>query len=192
VLLPELLFLVLFATALGALIYAAVAAVRRRTGQATSIVTRTVVLAAVYVGLVYLAAAVSGPKAVPLGRTNCNDDWCFAVVRVDRVVTGTTVRYEVTMRLSSRARRRVQRELGARDVYLVDLDWRRFDPVPSPSRVPLSSRLEPGQALLVQRSFAVPAGAGPMALKIDRRDFPFCVIIGECDAFHAGTRFLLE
>ena len=150
------------------------------------------VLAAVYVGLVYLAAAVTGPKVVPLGRANCNDDWCFAVVRVDRVVSGPTVRYEVTMRLSSRARRQVQRELGARDVYLVDLDGRRFHPVPGSSQVPLSSRLEPGQALLAQRSFTLPAGAGPMALMIERHDFPFCVIIGECDAFHAGTRFLLE
>ncbi len=191
-LLAELLFLVLFATAAGALIYAAVAALRGRTGQATSIVIRTAVLAAVYVGLVYLAAAVSGPKVVPLGRANCNDDWCFAVVRVDRVVSGATVRCEVTMRLSSRAQRRVQRELGARDVYLVDLDWRRFDPLPGSSKVPLSSRLEPGHAVLAQRAFTVPAGAGPMSLMIDRHDFPFCVIIGECDAFHAGTRFLLE
>ncbi len=191
-LLPELLFLVLFAAAAWALIYAAVAAVRGRTRQATSIVIRTVVLAAVYVGLVYLAAAVTGSKVVPLGRTNCNDDWCFAVVRVDRVVSGATVRYEVTMRLSSRAQRRVQRELGARDVYLVDLDWRRFDPVPGFSKVPLNSPLQPDQVLLAQRSFTVPAGAGPMALMIDRHDFPFCVIIGECDAFHAGTRFLLE
>ena len=191
-LLPDLLFLVLFATAIGALVFAAIAAVRGRTGQAASIVIRTAVLAAVYVGLVYLAAAVTGPKVVPLGRANCNDDWCFAVVRVDRVVSGPTVRYEVTMRLSSRARRQVQRELGARDVYLVDLDGRRFHPVPGSSQVPLSSWLEPGQALLAQRSFTLPAGAGPMALMIERHDFPFCVIIGECDAFHAGTRFLLE
>jgi hypothetical protein len=192
VLLAELLFLVLFATAAGALVYAAVAALRGRRGQATSIVIRTAVLAAVYVGLVYLAAAVSGPKVVPLGRADCYDDWCFAVFRVDRVVSGPTVRYEVTMRLSSRARRRAQRELGARDVYLVDSEWKRFDPLPDSSKTPFNSPLQPGQAVLAHRSFTVPAGEGPMSLMIDRHDFPFCVVIGECDAFHAGTRFLLE
>ncbi len=188
----DLLFLALFVAALAALLTAAIAALRGRTAQATRIATRVAVLAAAYIGLVYLSAALSSPRIVPLGQANCNDDWCLAVVRVDKVVLGATLRYEVTLRLSSRARRRPQREMGARDVYLIDSNWRRYDPLPAASQVPLDTLLQPGKSLLARRTFTVPSGSGPVSLAVDRRDFPFCLIIGACDAFHKGTTFRLK
>jgi len=180
----DLLFLLLAFAAMVTLISAAVLAVRGRGARAGRVFRRLSICAAAYVGIVYAATAFSKPKVLNAGEPQCSDDWCLAVDSVNRTVESSTAVYHVTLRIFSRARRVSQREMMAKDVYLVDAEWRRYEPRPHPAELPLNTLLEPEQSVLSRRTFEVPASARDIGLLIDRSQPPFCLIIGECGAFH--------
>jgi hypothetical protein len=77
---------------------------------------------------------------------------------VKRIIVNTLVSYDVTIRLSSRARGRIQRANGAA-VYMTDSLERRYDPLPDASAVPLTTYLKPGESVMAKRLFQLPANA---------------------------------
>jgi hypothetical protein len=184
----DLLFIALFLAASGTLIVAVISAVRGRRARALAILSRLVFCTVAYLGIVYIATILSKQVVLRDGDPLCSDDWCIAVKRVKRTPRNAVTRYDVTLRIFSRARRVAQRENGARDVYLVDAHWRRYDPILTGSEVPLNTLLQPGESVTTGRIFELPADAHDIGLMIDRTTIlPICVIIGECGAFHKGT-----
>jgi len=184
----DLLFLVVMFRGLLILTFAVTAAVRGRRARALALLRGLAVGAVAYVGIVYLATAFSKQVILQVGDPQCSDDWCIAVDRVQKTPQGAVAIYEITLRIFSRARRVAQRELVARDVYLVDSQWRRYDPTLGGTEAPLNTLLQPGESVTASRRFEVPASAHNIGLMVDRTSIlPFCVIVGECEAFHKGA-----
>jgi hypothetical protein len=189
----DLLFIALLITALGTLIAAVIAAFRGHRGRALAILRALALGAVVYVGIVYIATALSKQVVLRVGDPECSDDWCIAVERVERTPKNAVMDYNVTLRIFSRALRVAQRENVARDVYLVDARWKRYDPIRTGSEVPLNTLLQPGESVTTSRRFELPADDRGIGLIVDRSSIlPFCVIIGECGAFHKGALIRLD
>jgi hypothetical protein len=188
----DLLVIVLFLAAIGALIAATVLAVRGRWPRALRLLRGLALCTVVYVGIVYAATALSSEVVLRIGEPECTDDWCIAVENAKRSPMNGFARYDVTLRIFSRARRVAQREMGAKDVYLVDAQWRRYEPVRTGAEIPLNTLLQAGQSVIASRRFEVPADARGLGLMVDRSSTPVCLVIGECEAFHKGTIVRLE
>jgi hypothetical protein len=189
----DLLVIVLFFTAIGTLIAAAVLTVRGRGARALGLLRKLAVCTLVYIGIVYAATALSKEIALHVGEPECDDDWCITVENAKRTPIKAITRYDVTLRIFSRARRVAQREMGARDVYLVDSEWRRYDPVRTGAEVALNTLLQPGESVITSRCFEVPADVRGIGLMVDRPSIlPVCLVIGECGAFHKGTIVRME
>lgn len=188
----DLLFIVLLFAGIGTIGVAVVSAIRCQRASALAILGKLVVCAASYVGMVYLVTFLSKPAVLRVGEAQCGDDWCIAVDGVKRTPMNAVAIYDVTLRIFSRARRVSQRESIARDVYLVDTAWRRYDPVLTGREIPLNALLQPGESVTTSRQFEVPAADHDMGLMVDRSSPPFCLIVGECGAFHKGTIVRLD
>jgi hypothetical protein len=186
----DLLFLMAFLSAVIAVVIAIVAAVRGDRAHSLAILRKLAFSVGAYLGMVYTATAVSKQVVLGIGDPECSDDWCIAVEGVKRTPKNTSAVYAVTLRIFSRARRVAQREMGAKDVYLVDSRWNRYDPVPAGHEVPLNILLHAGESVRTSRTFELPAGAGGLGLMVDRTQplpVPVCLIIDECGAFHKGV-----
>jgi hypothetical protein len=183
----DLLVIALFFVAIGTLMVAAALAVRGRWARALGLLRRLAVCTVAYVGIVYAATALSKEAVLRVGDPQCSDDWCIAVQNVQRTPMNAVVRYDVTLRIFSRALRVSQREMGAKDVYLVDSQWRRYDPVRIGAEVPLNTLLQAGESVTTSRRFELPADVRGIGLMVDRSSFLVCLVIGECEAFHKGT-----
>jgi hypothetical protein len=188
----DLLFLALLLAGVSSLGVAAVSAFRGQRTRALAILGKLCACAATYVGMVYLITALLNRVELRVGEAQCNDDWCIAVDGVKRTPMNAITIYDVSLRIFSRARRVAQRELVANDVYLVDAAWRRFDPILTGREVPLSTLLQPGESVTTSRRFELPADDRKIGLMIDRSAPPFCLIVGECGAFHKGTIVRLD
>ncbi|MGD0303001.1 MAG: hypothetical protein ABSE86_38520 [Bryobacteraceae bacterium] len=189
----DLLFIVLVMTALATLIGAMISALRGHRARAFRILRTVAMAALVYVGIVYIAAAWAKPVVLKVGDPECSDDWCIAVDHVERTPKSALMIYEVTLRIFSRARRVAQRENVARDAYLVDAYWKRYDPILIGAEIPLNTLLQPGKSVSTSRRFELPVDARGIGLMVDRSSIlPFCLIIGECEAFHKGTVIRLD
>jgi hypothetical protein len=156
--LADLIFIVLFLTAVSTLIAAAGFALRRQFGRAGRILGRLLVCAAAYMAIVIGVSLLAPRRVVSVGDPQCFDDWCVTVAGFRRMPEGGSVRYTVDLRLSSRARRVSQRENNLA-VYLTDAHGRRYDPLADSSYTPFNVLLGPGESAAVSRSFLVPAAA---------------------------------
>jgi hypothetical protein len=154
----DLLFILLFLAAVSTLVAAAFAAVRHRGDRALRLLRGLGVTTAIYLGIVLLVALAVPRRVAKVGNDLCFDDWCVAVADVKRTKVDTVASYDVTIRLSSRARGRVQRANGA-SVYMTDSLGRRYDPRPDSSALPLTTYLEPGESIEIKRIFQLPADA---------------------------------
>ena len=180
----DLLFVLLVPAFVGALGTAAVRFLRGQGARAGRIAARTAVCAVAYIAVVYAATAMSKPKVLGLREPECSDDWCLEVSDVEQ----SGAAYDVTLILHSRARRVAQREMVAKDVYLVDAEGRRFDPVRVGGEIPLNVLLQAGESVTTRRRFVLPEGRRAVGLRVERSSIlPFCTIIGECEAFGKGT-----
>src|SRR5262249_29614556 len=163
---------VLLLSAIATLVSAAFLALRGRRRQALTILRNLGLCAAGYIGIVYAVTALSKQVVHRLGDPQCNDDWCIAVDDVKRTTEGTNTNYDVTIRLFSRARRRPQREMIAKDVYLVDSHWNRYDPILDGSEIPLNTLLQAGESVATQRRFMLPKDAREIGLKVGHTGVP--------------------
>jgi hypothetical protein len=191
----DLLFIVLFLSAIGTLVVAAASAARGKGAWALILMQRLAVSAAVYFVTLLAVSLASPQRFAALGDDQCSDDWCIAAANVRRTPAGARTLYEVTFRLSSRAQRVSQREHGV-TVYLRDARGRRYDPDPAVSAVPFDVELQPGQAVDVMRVFTVPSSAAGVGLVVTREGAgagPGCCIIGDESSFlHKKTIVRLE
>lgn len=190
----DLLFIALLVGALGTLVFAAAVAARGKPAQALAVLRRLGLFSAFYLGMVYLFTAFSSPRILRIGDPQCFDDWCLAVETANPVTRDALTHYDITLRVFSRARRVAQRENGANDVYLVDGAWNRYDPGPHPAEIPLNILLQPGESITTRRTFQLPANARTISLMLDHGSGPLgiCLVIGECSAFHKGTRVSMD
>lgn len=187
----DLWFIALFFTAIGTLVFAMVLAARGWRTRAWRLLGKLAMCAAAYIGLVYGVTAVAKEPVLRVGEPECSDDWCIAVTSVKSGPAGVN-RYEIGLRIFNRALRVSQRELVAKDVYLVDAQWRRYDPVRAGAEIPLNTLLGPGASVNISRRFDLPNGVRPKGLIVDRKAPPFCLIIGECEAFHKATMVRIQ
>src|ERR1022692_757832 len=131
----DLLFIVVFLASVATLVTAGVFALRGRGARAIRILRIYAVCAAVYLGVVVISSAFWPRRVLNVGDPICFDDWCITVVKVSKTPAQGNTRYEVTMQLSSSARRISQREKGV-VAYLTDDGGRRYEPAADESNVP--------------------------------------------------------
>jgi hypothetical protein len=101
----DLLFIALFLTALGTLIVAATSAFRGRRARALRTLRTLALGTVIYLGIVYIATALSKQVVLRVGDPECSDDWCITVERVERTPKNAVMVYNVTLRIFSRALR---------------------------------------------------------------------------------------
>lgn len=184
----DLLFVVVFLAGIVASLWAAILAVRGRFRKSLAILRRLAICAALYVGIVILVSLVSPRRVIDVGDTLCWDDWCLTVADAKCSESPAGIRYVITFRVSSRARRRAQRGLGA-CVYLLDDRGRRYDPLPDPTAVPLDTLIQPQESVDAVRTFDLPTDARePVAVMSHGSGFPGWFVIGDsASLFHKGT-----
>ena len=154
----EPLFLLLALATAITLVTAIVLALAGRFRRAGRILLRLGIAAAVYMTIVIVVTLFVTPRIYRVGDEQCREDWCITVTSWRRPVDASTDTLEISLRLSSRARRVAMGERGT-VIYLVDGDQRRFDPLPNPTELPFSFVLQPGQAVETTRRFRVPTDA---------------------------------
>jgi hypothetical protein len=189
----EPLFILLFLATVAALVTAAVAALRSRRPRALGILRRIAIGAAFYFAVVLIVAAAAVPPVRHMGEPQCFDDWCITVTGAKQTGTASSQSWRVALRISSRARRVVQRENGAA-VHLVDSKGRTYGPVPSDTAVPLDGTVGPGESFDAERRFELPPGATGVKLVFNHEGgFPIgAFIIGENQLFHDATAIALK
>jgi hypothetical protein len=189
----DLVFIVAFLTAAGMLCVTLYALARGRRDLARRLLLRLGVMAGAYFGILILVSLVSPRRVLKVGEMQCWDDWCITVTDVQRTSTRSGVRFEVELRLSSRARRRPQRERGV-SVYLWDSQGRRYEAASDRTAVPFDILLEPGGAVSTLRVFDVPLGThDPVLIVSHGGGFPGCFIIGDSESLlHEPTVVRLD
>lgn len=173
----DLLFILLFLTALFVLVSCLVSAVRGQRAQAGRRLRTLALTTLAYMAIVAAVSLVLPRATVAVGENQCSDDWCIAVDDARQLSDSSAV---VTLRLSSRARRVTQRERFV-VVYLRDSRGRRFNPDPAPDQPPFDVALAPGASVLTKRLFRVPRNTRGLGVIVTREGdvpFPRCCIIG--------------
>jgi hypothetical protein len=189
----DLLFIVVFFAAVVMLLLAGLAALRGRRARAIAISRWLGSLVGIYLGIVILVSLASTRRELKVGDDQCWDDWCMTVTNVQRTPVENAIRYIVTIRISSRARRVAQRARGTH-VYLVDDRGHRYDPVADPDAIPFDILLQPQEAISTTRVFEIPTDAQtPVFVATHGEGFPGWFIIGDSGSlFHQKTVVLLE
>jgi hypothetical protein len=189
----DLLFIGAFFATLVSLVLVALAVRRRTYARALASLRRLAIAVGLYLGVVVLVSVVSPRRELHVGDSQCWDDWCLAVTKVRPQTVNGTLSYELTLRISSRARRRAQR---ARDtqVYLMDDRGRCYDPVPDPAAVPFDVLLQPEETVSITRVFHLPVDARkPVLVATHGGWFPGLFIIGDPGSlFHKPKVVRLE
>jgi hypothetical protein len=189
----DLFFIAVFFAAVGMLVLAGVAVLRGRRAAAIATLRRLGVFVGVYLGIVILVSLASPGRVLNVGDDQCWDDWCLTVTDVRRTPTENAIKLLVTFRVSSRARRVSQRGRGTQ-VYVMDGQGRRSDPVPDPDAIPFDVLLQPQEARITTREFDLPADAqDPVLIATHGEGFPGWFIIGDAASlFHKKTVVRLE
>jgi hypothetical protein len=139
---------------------------RGRGSQAARWLRRWAFGAAVYFGMVVLASLLLPRQIVPVGESRCSDDWCISIEAVAKTPSSGGVRYLVTFRIASRARRAPQRETDV-VAYLTDSADRRYSALPlDPSESAFDVSLQPGQSIVTKRAFEAPANADGLGVVV--------------------------
>jgi len=183
----DLIFIAVFFTTVIMLAVAAVAAIAGRRRRAIGALRSLSVLLAAYLVTVVAASFTTPQRLIRMREAQCFDDWCIAVDRAEGSPESENVVYAVTLRVFSRARRRVQRENGVA-VYVLDDRGRRYTPRDDPRAVPLNVRLRPGESVTTTRTFVLPADTENPGLVVAHGRFPGMFIIGDDQSlFHKPT-----
>jgi hypothetical protein len=159
----EPLFLLLVLVTVLTLITTAVLAMCGKFARAGRILRRLGIGAGVYFAIVIAVSIFNPQRVYRVGDMQCFDDWCLSVVGAGWTRAPAAGHYEVTLRLSNRARREPMGEKGT-VVYLVDAHGRRYNPLPDGADVPLSVMLQPGESINAKRLFDVPRDTANLAL----------------------------
>ena len=193
----DLLFFVLFFGVLGTLALAGMLSLLGHKRASRMLFGALTIFPVAYVCTWVAVAALVKQKPLGVGDPQCVDNWCIAVENVETAPRDSTNVYDVTLCLFSRANR-TPTSFGAHaaaddqtDVYLLDGQGRRYNPLPHASEIPLNVRLQPGQAVRTRRTFAVPASARGIGLLPAGGSFGACPMIGECTTSHSAADYVL-
>jgi hypothetical protein len=148
---------------------------------------------ALYIGTIIGVSLAAPQEVLALREERCFDDWCYSVDNVARAESGGIRLYTVSFRLTSRARRVTQRELGL-TVYLIDDQGKRYDPLQDNADVPFDVALAPGETRIAVRTYALQGSSGPVRLIITREGIyrlPGLFIIGDESSFFSKPVILL-
>lgn len=172
--LQDLLFIIVFLTAVVALTRAVVSTLRGRRPDARRILSRIGVFAVGYLSVVIATSLLSPRRWIAVGAEQRFDDWALTVTHVEHA----TQRYHVDLRVTSHARGRPQRAADAA-VVLVASDGRRFRPLDAPGARSLQSLLQPGESFETSRDFQVPSDARIIGLDVLHGAWPALFVIGD-------------
>ena len=187
----DLVFLAGAMTALIVLLVALAQLIRGRRAAAISKLRKLAIGIVTYAAIAIVSDLASPHWILEPGEPQCFDDWCITVTGAAR---GADNRVDVSLRLSSRARRTPQGEKGT-VAYLVDSKERRFDPLPDPAAVPFSTLLQPGESVQATRQFRVASDSRDLGFVYTHQGgFPIGLfVIGEGSAyFHGPTMVRLD
>jgi hypothetical protein len=195
----EALFLLVAALSCSALVAVGILLFRRRFAAAKRLLAALAFTSGTYLSIVFLVAATAHQQILPRNHELCFDDMCFAVAHVETTKQiGTAIAngvfYVVTVRVANHARRRAQRELGLR--ALLWSDGKQYETSSRaqsawaeghPESFPLTSKIQPGQSILSDQVFEIPASATGPGLFFSQGFTPGYFVIGECPLFHKPT-----
>ena len=173
----DLVFILLFLTAVVVLVSCLVSVMLGRRERAARRLRTLGFAAAVYMGIVIGVSLLAPRAVVAVGEDQCSDDWCIAVQEATHPGDSAIA---VTFRLASRALRVTQRERFV-VAYLRDGAGRRYDASPAPDQPGFDVELGPGAYVNTRRVFRIPPGASGLGVIITREGdipFPRCCIIG--------------
>ena len=174
----DLLFIAVFLAFVGSTAVAAVQALRGRHATALRLVKTTLLCAAGYLAVVAAVALTAPQHIIRMGEDRCFDDWCIAVTQVEVQPAIASLVYDVTLRVSSRARR-VRPSAPDVRVYLVDEQGRTYGSYQDPGAPRLGVMLHPLEAVTTRCRFRVPADNSHLALVVAHGGGPGWFIIGD-------------
>jgi hypothetical protein len=175
----DLLFIAIFFTSLAALGGTLFFLFRRRYRRAGRVAAGLAIFLAVYLLLVVGVAVTTPTRYIPLGVDQCFDDFCLAVLKSEVKDS----RCAVTVRVSSRARRRVQKAPDAA-LYLIDGAGREYRESEAGPGRPMTDFLRPGEWFETVRIFTLSQGASEISAVVSHGGgFPGWFIIGERNSF---------
>lgn len=199
----DLLFLLCVAITAIALVAVIAMALAKRSCTAKKLLKGLGIGWAAYLAIVLVVAAATPQLVIPANHDLCFDELCFASVNLQTAaqlgppaqpIRANGVFYIVTVRASSHARGRAQSEQG-----LGALLWspqRSYAASPQaqaawnaahPDNAAITARLSPGQSVLSDLVFDVPAQAGDLGLVLTHGFTPGYFVIGECPLLHKPT-----
>jgi hypothetical protein len=175
----ELLFILILLSSVIALVTAAIQAVRGRSRNALRVLGVLAASLAVYFTICCLSTVLTPRRVLNIGEPQCFDDWCIELSGATKTAAGSTVTYQTSIRIFSRARRVAQRENGA-VLFLEDDRGVRYAELPNPSDTPTNVLLQAGDSVTVTRSFQLPATAHVAGFVFTHSGFPIgWFVIGE-------------
>jgi hypothetical protein len=199
----ELLFLLCVASTAVALVAAIAMALAKRSCTAKKLLKGLGIGWGAYLAIVLLVAAATPQHVFPMNHDLCFDDLCFAVVNLQTAsqlgppsqpIRAHGVFYIVTVRASSHARGRAQSEQGLGSLlwspqrsYAVSPQAQAAWNSTHPENSALTARLSPGQSVLSDLVFDIPAQDEDLALTFTHGFTPGYFVIGECPLLHKPT-----
>jgi hypothetical protein len=189
----DLLFLVLVFATVVSLVTAASLAARRQFGYSRRVLGGWFIGAVIYFATIVLVSLHLPRRIASLEENQCFDDICVAIDGFSRRTEGAAPVYEVSARISNRARGAAQREQNL-VMYLTDDKRRRFDAILNAADVPFNVLLNAGDSVIVKRTFRLPGhSANTFASITHEGGFPIrWLIIGETAWFHKPPLVLLK
>lgn len=158
-----------------------------RTG-ATRLLKKLCLWVAAYMAIDIAVGLASSREFHMVGDIQCYDDWCICPIGARRTHDGLV---EVSMELSSRARRVPQGERGTH-AYLLDLEGHRYDALSVPTNVRFDTLLQPSQKVMAVRQFRIPAQVSQVHFVYEHGGFPVQLfIIGQAGSWIYGPPITL-
>lgn len=204
----DLLFILLFLASVIALISVLILLVRARRTAAKRLLWIFGSVWAVYLAIVFLVAAATPQRVIPTNEEECYDEMCFSVIQAQTApqlgppaspISANGIFYVVTVRVTSHSRGRTQSEGGIRallwnsgNYYEVSPPAQRAWEAIHGANPVLTARLRPGESILSDQVFEVPARSSSLSLVLSHGFTPGYFVIGECPLFHPPTIFRLE
>jgi hypothetical protein len=199
----ELLFLMFALFSAIALITAVVLTLRGRGSAARKLLTILGFAWVGYLSVVFVVAAVTPQRSVPIDKDLCFDEMCFAVVKVQTAkelgpvqhpVPANGIFYVITVSASNRARGRAQSE---KDLHALLWSRSRTYGISSigqgaweathPQTASLTSRVVAGKSSYSDHVFDVARQETDLGLVLRNGFTPGYFVIGECPLFHKPT-----
>jgi hypothetical protein len=154
----DLLFILIFLATIVALATAAFQAIRGHRRKSLRILGVSALSLAVYFAICCATTFLTPRRILTLHDPQCFDDWCVSLDAVNKSASDSSMNYNATIRIFSRAKGISQRENGI-VFYLEDDLGHRYPAIPNPSDIPSNALLRPAESVTSVRGFQLPSTA---------------------------------